>query len=379
MARRRRLPEELGIAAVVVLVAAVLSLLSPTFRTVDNAQLLLLNGTVIAFLALGQAFVLLTGGIDLSTGSNVALTGMVAALLMRDGAPWWLAALAALGIGALVGALNGSLIHFLGLPPFIVTFATFGVAASIPLILTGASSVNVADPLFAIVGRGGLFGIPMPVVLVALSAVVFAVLLRRTPTGVHIYAVGGNRETARLAGIPIGRVTVLVYALSGVCAGFGGLIVTSRLMVGYPSAGSGNELFYSIAAAVVGGVSLFGGIGSITGALLGAVLIATVSNGMNVLGVESYWQPLVIGVIILGGVILDTYRRNVSFGDLLRRARSRSATGAPPAGGPPTGSAPSATGPSSGVSRQASPTATPTPTPGGPAAAGSSPTTTTRR
>ncbi|TFH70956.1 MULTISPECIES: ABC transporter permease [Cellulomonas] len=323
MARRRRIPEELGIFAVIVLVAAIFGLMSPTFRTFDNANLLLLNGAVIAFLAMGQAFVLLTGGIDLSTGSNVALTGMIAALTMRSGAPWWVAALAALAVGALVGTVNGALIHYLRLPPFIVTFAAFGVAASIPLILTGASSVNVADPMFAIIGRGSLFGVPMPVVLVVVFAIVLTVLLRLTPTGVHIYAVGGNRETSRLSGIPIGRVTMLVYALSGLCAGMGGLIVTSRLMVGYPSAGSGNELFYSIAAAVVGGVSLFGGIGSLPGALLGAVLIGTVSNGMNVVGVQSYWQPLVIGLIILGGVIIDTYRRQSSLSDLLGRVLHR--------------------------------------------------------
>lgn len=316
---RRRTPEELGIVAVVVLVALVLSLISPTFRTVENAQILLLNGAVIAFLALGQTFVLLTGGIDLSTGSNVALTGMIAALAMSSGAPWWLAALAAIAIGILVGMVNGSLVHFLKLPPFIVTFATFGVAASIPLILTGASSVTVKDPFFAIIGRGSVFGIPMPVLLVLIAAIIFTIVLKLTATGVHIYAVGGNQETSRLAGIPIGRTIIMVYAISGMCAAFGGLIVTSRLMVGYPSAGSGNELFYSIAAAVVGGVSLFGGIGSIPGALLGAVLIATVSNGMNVVGVQSYWQPLVIGVIILGGIIIDTYRRRVPLGELLSR------------------------------------------------------------
>lgn len=317
---RRRIPEELGIIGVIVLVGAVFSLMSPTFRTFDNAQLLLLNGSVIAFLAMGQAFVLLTGGIDLSTGSNVALTGMIAALTMRAGAPWWLACLAAVGIGVVVGMINGALVHYAGLPPFIVTFATFGVAASIPLILTGANSVIVADPMFAIVGRGRLYGVPMPVVLVVVFAVALTVLLRMTPTGVHVYAVGGNAETARLSGVHIGRVRVMVYAVSGMCAGMGGLIVTSRLMVGYPSAGSGNELFYSIAAAVVGGVSLFGGIGSLPGALLGAVLVAEVSNGMNVLGVESYWQPLVIGLIILGGVMIDTYRRSASLGSLLRRA-----------------------------------------------------------
>lgn len=334
MARRRRIPEELGIFAVIVLVAVIFGLMSPTFRTFDNANLLLLNGAVIAFLAMGQAFVLLTGGIDLSTGSNVALTGMIAALTMRSGAPWWVAALAALAVGAFVGTINGALIHYLRLPPFIVTFAAFGVAASIPLILTGASSVNVADPMFAVIGRGSLFGVPMPVVLVVVFAVIFTVLLRLTPTGVHIYAVGGNRETSRLSGIPIGRVTMLVYALSGLCAGMGGLIVTSRLMVGYPSAGSGNELFYSIAAAVVGGVSLFGGIGSLPGALLGAVLIGTVSNGMNVVGVQSYWQPLVIGLIILGGVAIDTYRRQSSLSDLVGRLLHRGGDAAPPGSSP---------------------------------------------
>ncbi len=325
---RRRVPNEVGIAAVVVLVAVVLSVLSPNFRTIENAQVLLLNGAVIAFLALGQTFVLLTGGIDLSTGSNIALTGMIAALTTAAGLPWYLAIVTAVATGLLVGAVNGSLIAYLKLPPFIVTFATFGVAASIPLILTGASSINVRDPLFAIIGRGALFGIPMPVVLVAVAAIIFTVILRFTSTGVHIYAVGGNAETSRLAGVRSARVIVLSYALSGLCASMGGLIVTSRLMVGYPSAGSGNELFYSIAAAVVGGVSLFGGIGSIGGALLGAVLIATVSNGMNVIGVESYWQPLVIGVIILVGVVLDTHRRRISLGALLSRFRpSRESAG----------------------------------------------------
>lgn len=316
---RRRIPNEVGIAAVVVIVAIVLSIMSPTFRTISNVEILLLNGAVIAFLALGQTFVLLTGGIDLSTGSNIALTGMIAALTMQAGLPWYAAVLAAVVIGLLVGTFNGAVVYYLKLPPFIVTFATFGVAASIPLILTGANSVPVRDPFFAIIGRGALFGVPMPVVLVILAVVIFGIVLRYTATGVHFYAVGGNAETSRLAGVRSGRVIMLAYAMSGLCAAFGGLITTSRLMVGYPSAGSGNELFYSIAAAVVGGVSLFGGIGSIGGALLGAVLIATVSNGMNVIGVESYWQPLVIGVIILVGVILDTHRRQLSLRDLVKR------------------------------------------------------------
>lgn len=328
--RRRRLPAETGIIVILAVVAIGMSILSPNFRTLDNVQILLLNGAVIAFLALGQTFVLLTGGIDLSTGSNVAMTGVLAAVIMETGMPWPLAALLALAAGVLLGVINGALIHYVGLPAFIVTFSTFGVAASIPLIITGANSVNVTDKGFAVIGRGSVLGIPMPVFLVFVAAVIFTILLRRTPLGVQIYATGGNAEASRLAGVSIARTIITVYAVSGLCAGMGGLIVTSRLMVGYPSAGSGNELFFSIAAAVVGGVSLFGGIGSIPGALLGAVLIAAVSNGMNVLGVSSYWQPLVIGVIILGGVTLDTYRRRLSLADVVRRLR----------GGPPPGTAP---------------------------------------
>lgn len=330
MTKRRRIPDEIGILGILIVVVLTLSLLSDNFGTVGNFQVLLLNGAVIAFLALGQTFVLLTGGIDLSTGSNVALTGMLAAIAMREGASWPVAALIALVAGVTVGVFNGAVIHYLRLPPFIVTFATFGIAASIPQILTGASSVPVREQLFAIIGRGSLYGVPMPVVLVVIAAVVLTVVLRRTATGVHIYAVGGNAETSRLAGIKIGRTTMLVYAISGLCAAFGGLITTSRLMVGYPTAGSGNELFFSIAAAVVGGVSLFGGIGTILGAVLGALLIATVSNGMNVIGVESFWQPLVIGVIILIGVSLDTVRRRLSIRDLGRLLGR-------PGGGPPTG------------------------------------------
>ncbi|WP_369133975.1 ABC transporter permease [Modestobacter sp. I12A-02662] len=354
--RRRRLPEEVGILGILVLVALVMSALSENFRTFSNLQILLLNGAVIAFLALGQTFVLLTGGIDLSTGSNVALTGMLAAIAMREGMSWLVASLIAIAAGILVGLFNGAVIHYAKLPPFIVTFSTFGIAASVPQILTGASSVSVADRMFAVIGRGSIFGVPMPVVLVVVAALVLTFVLRRTAVGVHIYAVGGNAETSRLAGIRIGRTTMLVYAISGLCAAFGGLIVTSRLMVGYPTAGAGNELFFSIAAAVVGGVSLFGGIGSIPGAFLGALLIGTVSNGMNVIGVESFWQPLVIGVIILLGVILDTYRRQLSLTDIGRLfSRSGPASGppdGPPAPGVPAGAAPSGQTPSTSTTRR---------------------------
>ncbi|MDO5671257.1 MAG: ABC transporter permease [Actinomycetaceae bacterium] len=316
---RFRVPKEVGVGGVIVLVGIVMGILSPEFRTMGNMEVLLLNGSVVLFLALGQTFVLLTGGIDLSVGSNIALTGMVAALVMQMGIPWWAAALCAILAGIGVGLFNGCMVHFGKMPPFIVTFATFGISASIPKILTDSKSVTIIDPMFAFFGRGRIFGIPVPVVMVMLAAIALVLFLNRTSTGVHIYAVGGNPETARLAGIDVGRTTILVYMISGVTAACGGIITASRLMVGYPTAGSGTEQFYSIASAVVGGVSLFGGVGTILGAFLGAILIAEVSNGMNVIGVSSYWQPLVIGVIILVGVLIDTNRRSLSIRALLSR------------------------------------------------------------
>ncbi|QJC21075.1 ABC transporter permease [Arcanobacterium buesumense] len=319
--KNKRIPQEVGIIAVVIIVGAVLSFVAPAFRTVDNMMVLLLNGTVVLFLALGQSFVLLTGGIDLSVGSNIALTGVIAALTMQAGVPWWGAAIVALIVGAGVGLFNGVLVHWGNMPPFIVTFATFGISASIPKILTNGSSVPIADKMFAFFGRGSIFGIPVPVILVAIAAIMLGLYLKKAAQGVHIYAVGGNRETARLSGINVGKTTVLVYVVSGICSAFGGIITASRLMVGYPTAGAGTEQFYSIASAVVGGVSLFGGVGTILGAVFGAILIAEVSNGMNVIGVSAYWQPLVIGVIILLGVLIDSNRRNISIFSLFKKRK----------------------------------------------------------
>jgi len=334
---RRRIPEESGIFAVLVVVALGLSLISPSFRTVSNGFVLLVNGAVIMFLALGQSFVLLTGGIDLSTGANIAMTGVIAALLMRFGLPWPIASVLALAAATLLGVVNGALTHFLKIPAFIATFSTQGVALAIPLIITGAQSISVHDFGFTWIGQGRVLGLPTPVALVIIAAVAAGFFLRMTRLGVHIYALGGNRAAARLSGVNVATTTLFVYGVSGFCAGVGGLIATSRLMVGFPATGTGNELFYSIAAAVVGGVSLFGGVGTIQGAIIGAVLIAVVSNGMNVINVQSYWQSLVIGVIILLGVTFDTYRRSRSGKPALRRNAPATVAALKPKPPSPTG------------------------------------------
>ncbi|MCS5735262.1 ABC transporter permease [Herbiconiux daphne] len=347
--RKRRLPDETGIFIVLVAVLAVFSILSPNFRTIDNAFTLLVNGTVIGFLALGQTFVLLTGGIDLSTGANIAMSGVLVALVMQAGVPWPIAVVIALIAATSLGVVNGLLIHFVRIPPFIATFSTQGVALAIPLIITGANSIQVRDIGFSWIGQGRIAGVPVPVLLLLIAAVIAGFWLRTTRQGVHVYALGGNKNAARLAGVNIARTTILVYAISGFCGGIGGMIVTSRLMVGFPATGTGNELFYSIAAAVVGGISLFGGVGTVLGAMIGAVLIAAVSNGMNVLSVQSYWQSLVIGVIILVGVSFDTLRRSRSGRPVF--AKRASGPNPPPTASPPTAPPQPITTPSTTESR----------------------------
>jgi ribose transport system permease protein len=299
---------EASILIVWLILVGIFSLLSPNFFQTTNAVVLLLNGAIIALITLSQSFVLLTGGIDLSTGAVISMTGIVAAVFMRSGAPWYVAAIGASLLGVFAGVLNGLVIHYAGIPPFIVTFAAMGVASAIPMIITRAESIKIADPGFLWVGQGKVFSIPVPIILVVICAILSTILLKSTIIGTHIYALGGNRLAARLSGVNIMRTTIFVYGLSGLFAGMAGVVATSRLGVAYPQTGTGNQLFYSIAAAVVGGVSLFGGIGKIRGAMSGALLIATISNGMNVVNISSYWQPLVIGLIILAGVGFDSAR-----------------------------------------------------------------------
>ncbi|WP_302272645.1 ABC transporter permease [Brachyspira aalborgi] len=305
--KKIKLPQETGIAVVMLLVFLVGFIATPNFLTLSNIMILLLNGSVICFLCLGQTFVLLTGGIDLSTGSIVAMTCVLAAVFMEYlQLAWWIAVILVLLIGAFTGLVSGFIIAKTKVPPFIVTFAMQGVAASIPQIITKANSIRVTDINYSLIGQSRILGIPFPVIALIIAAFIASYFLKKTIKGVHIYAVGGNSDASRLAGINIQKTIMLVYAISGLCAACGGLIYGSRLMVGYPTAGRGEELFFSIAGAVVGGVSLFGGIGTISGAMIGAIMIASISNLMNVVNVNAYWQPLVIGVIILIGVIIDT-------------------------------------------------------------------------
>ncbi|MCY0891978.1 MAG: ABC transporter permease [Acidibacillus sp.] len=304
-----KFPNELGITAVLVIIAIILSLLSPMFFTTSNIFTLLLNTVNIGLLAIGEAFVLLTGGIDLSVGAVLALSGVITAVVFQAHYPWYIAAIIGILSGMITGLFNGVVIRYTKVPPFIATFASMGVASSIPLIITQANPIPIINQSFSFVGQGFVFQvIPFPVIVFVVVAILAHIILSRTVFGIHVYAFGGNRESSRLSGINTTLTEISVYVISGTLAGLSGVILASRLASGYPTAGAGNSLFEAISAAVVGGVSLFGGIGSIPGAFVGAVIIGTLADGMNILNVDSYWQPLVIGLVILVAVTVDTLR-----------------------------------------------------------------------
>jgi ribose transport system permease protein len=282
---------------------------------------------VIAVVAIGMTMVIIAGGIDLSVGSLIALSAVIATRLIRDlagaekagvmGMVW--CCLAALAVCGLVGMGSGLVVTTFGVPPFIVTLGTMLVASGFAFILAQGQSVYQVPESFIWLGRGVDFaGLPNAVLLMLLMYGLGFLVMERMALGRYIYAIGGNREAALLSGVPVKRVIVFTYAVSGALAGLGGIITASQLKSGAPTYGQMYEL-YVIAAVVVGGTSLLGGEGKTLGTLIGAFIIAVIQNGMNLTGVESYTQKVVLGFLILGAVLLDRLRK-FGLDRLLRRA-----------------------------------------------------------
>ncbi|MCL6503294.1 MAG: ABC transporter permease [Pirellulales bacterium] len=291
----------------------------PSFLKADNLLNIANQIAVIAIMAVGMTMVVIAGGIDLSVGSLMALAAVVATRLIRDLAgaeqagAWQMAAccVAAMAICGLMGLFSGMITTFAGIPAFIATLAMMLVASGLAYMTAEGESIYELPEVFVWLGRGAdLAGIPNAVVLMLLLYAAAQVLMTRTVAGRYIYAVGGNREAARLAGVPVERVTVLVYVACGVLAGLGGVVMASQLKSGAPTYGQMYEL-YVIAAVVVGGTSLSGGEGQMIGTLLGALLIAVIQNGMNLTGVESYQQKVVLGSVILAAVLIDRWKRRL--------------------------------------------------------------------
>lgn len=291
---------------------------SPTFLRRENLLNIANQAVVVAILAVGMTLVIITGGIDLSVGSLIALSAVTATLLIRDlgggsaageSAMFWFSAAGVLGCAA-IGMFSGLMVTWCRVPPFIATLAIMQVASGLAYIMAkGASIYEVPDSYTTLGWGSGWFGLPYAVILMGALYLAVHVVMSRTVLGRYIYAVGGNAETARLCGVRVGAVLVFVYTLSGALAGLGGIVMASQLKSGSPTYGGSYEL-YVIAAVVVGGTSLSGGEGRIFGTLIGTLIIAVIQNGMNLTGVESYTQKVVLGLVILGAVLLDSAKRS---------------------------------------------------------------------
>ncbi|OON42223.1 ribose ABC transporter permease [Izhakiella australiensis] len=287
----------------------IMVLVSDNFLTENNLTNIARQVSINAIIAVGMTCAILTGGIDLSVGSVMALTGTIMAGLMAAwGLPPYLAIAAGLGLGALLGAFNGVLIAWARMPSFIVTLAMLGIARGLALIYTGGYPIAGVPMDFSLFGRGNLLGIQTPILIMIGVYILAYILLNHTPFGRHVYAIGGNSEAARLSGIKVNKVTLIVYTISGLTAAIAGLILTSRLMSGQPNAGEGFELD-AIAAVVLGGAAMNGGKGAIIGTLIGAMLLGVLNNGLNLMGVSPYIQNVIKGLIILIAIYIGTEKR----------------------------------------------------------------------
>ena len=296
--------QRMGPFAGLILIVLILSIINSDFLTVGNIFNVLRQVSINALIAFGMTFVILTGGIDLSVGSIIALSSALAAGLMATGTNSWLAIGAGVLAGTLMGTLNGVVIAQGKVAPFIATLATMTIFRGLTLVYTQGKPITGLPDAFGMIGRGYLFQIPLPVMWMLVAFGALYVILKFTPFGRHVFALGGNEEATRLSGINTNRVKILVYSTSGLLASISGIILTSRLNSAQPTAGISYELD-AIAAVVLGGTSLSGGKGWIVGTLIGAMIIGILDNGLNLMNVSSFYQQVVKGGVILVAVLLD--------------------------------------------------------------------------
>lgn len=301
---------QLAAAGALIVVFIALSFASPVFLTANNLFNVGTQTTVTAVMAIGVTLVIITKGIDLSVGSVAALSGVLGVMMMTNlGLPPVVAIFGGILVGAGAGFVNGFLVSIANLNPFIATLGMLSVARGLVLIVTGATAVFGVPDSFRLLGQGTMMGgLPIPVLVLLVVAVGGHIVLTRTRLGRYAYAIGSNIEAARLSGIPVQRYLIMVYVIAGGLTGLGGMIASSRVASGQPNFGIGLELDV-IAAAVIGGTSLFGGQGTIPGTLIGAFLIALIRNGAVLLGIDTFYQQVIIGVIIWVAVFWDQYRR----------------------------------------------------------------------
>lgn len=295
---------DMGIFIILALLIVILSAIKPVFLTPDNIINVIRQVSIVAIIGIGMSFILISGEIDLSVGSICALSGIIVTMCLRDGMNLFLAIPLALATAALCGVANGAIHVFAKIPSFIVTMGMLNIARGIVLVITNSYSITELPASFKVIGRGYAGPIPVPVIIMIVCYVVGFIALKYTKFGRSVYAIGGNLDAARLSGLPVDRNKILIYILCAVTAGIAGIILSSRMFSGQPSAGTGLELD-AIAACVIGGTSTTGGKGRLWGTFLGALIMGIITNGMNLLNISTNWQLIVQGLIIIVAVGLD--------------------------------------------------------------------------
>ncbi|KGJ28090.1 ribose ABC transporter permease [Staphylococcus haemolyticus] len=289
-----------------ILLIIVVSILNPSFLDLSNLLNLLRQISINGLIAFGMTFIILTGGIDLSVGSILALSSAFIALMITSGVDPIIALIIGVLIGFVLGAVNGLLVTKGNMAPFIATLATMTIFRGLTLVITDGNPItNLGDSyLFQLFGKGYFIGIPVPAVTMIIVFVILLIILQKTTFGRHTYAIGGNEIAAKISGIKVNKIKILIYGISGLMSALAGGILTSRLNSAQPTAGTSYELD-AIAAVVLGGTSLTGGKGRIVGTLIGVLIIGVLNNGLNLLGVSSFYQQVVKGVVILIAVLID--------------------------------------------------------------------------
>lgn len=307
---RARLQQLLAFAGLIV-ISVVFSIANPVFASFSNLTTILFSAVVIGTLALGVTFVIITGGIDLSIGTGMALSAVMAGtFITKWGMPWPVGVVLTVAVGLLIGALNGALVSYLGLPPFIATLAMMLVAQGLALVISNVSPIYFDTATgYVKLSTGTLVpGVPNAVLIYLGLAVVASVVLSRTLLGRYTFAIGSNEEATALSGINVARWKVAIYTVAGAFTAFAGILISARLGSAQPATGQGYEL-YAIAAVVIGGTSLAGGRGSILGSVIGALIIAVIQNGLQLLSFPQPWQLVILGTVILLAVYVDRVRK----------------------------------------------------------------------
>jgi ribose transport system permease protein len=308
-----RYTQQVGLVAVVVLLGVVFTAINSDFASPENLIDLFRAVTLYFIVACASTLVLVGGGLDFSIGAVYALGAVVAGLLMIGGVPWPVAILGGIGVGVLAGTINAAVSVYLHVPPLIATLGMFFVAGGIAVVLTGGTDVYGFSDDFINIGAGDIGGIPFLIFYAVGIGILFHVILESTVFGYNIRAIGGNRAAAAANGIRVARMDIALYSISGGVAALAGILGAARLSTASPAAGGASLTFQVITAVIIGGTSLFGGIGTIAGSALGAILFAEISNGLQVINVNALYQNIFVGVILVAAVAIDQYRRRRRF------------------------------------------------------------------